>query len=323
MAVGSSPEPEFILAFESFGVGDVVCALPAVRELKNAYPEAELIFVTSRTALQFCENLPFIDRCEICPGSWRDAWRFLRRWRPRRKNALAVLLNDGWWQNLCAHLLGARWACGYLYRRHLDTRYHPERLVTATWLEHYEKVIAPETHLVNRSMQAVRPVLGEEVIAPAPVPELSTLTQGSLPDYVSRIIEDASPFVVVHPGTAGKIKRWPEESWRELIADLSNTNHLIVTGSPAEADFCRRLSTHGKEGRVHCLAGELNLAQEATLMSQADYFVGPDCGPAHLASAAGCPVVMIMGPTVAETSGPFWNTNRILTAMPSRKSLAR
>lgn len=309
------PAPNHILAIESFGVGDVVCALPAVRALKAAYPEAEMVFVTSRTALQFCEGLPFIDRCEVCPRSWREVWHFLQRWRSRRHDTLAVLLNDGWWQNLSAHLLGPRWACGYLYRSRLDTHYHPERLASATWDKSYQQIVAPETHLVRRSLQAALPALSMNMPEPVGrVPELATLPQGMLTDRIKGMLSAERVGIVLHPGTKGKTKRWPMERWRELIHRLPETWELLITGGPSEAHFCHELAAAA--GRpVTCLAGELILAQEATLMSKVSCFVGPDCGPAHLASAVGCLVVMLMGPTAPETSSPFWNKNIVIRAV--------
>lgn len=170
------PAPRSILAFESFGVGDVVCALPAVRALKQYYPEARVIFVTSRAALQFCEGLPFLDHCVLCPRGWDGVRAFLRTWRPDRAETLAVLLNDGWWQNLSVALLQPRWACGYLYRPRLDRRYHPLRLRSASWDRSARGLVDPATHLVHRALYAAEPALSA---APTCAPYGSSICTGA------------------------------------------------------------------------------------------------------------------------------------------------
>src|SRR5204862_565671 len=48
-----------------------------------------------------------------------------------------------------------------------------------------------------------------------------------------------------------------------------------------------------------------DLAQTAAVLSVADLLVTNDTGPAHVAAAVGCPVVVIFGPTNPLTTRPF------------------
>lgn len=313
----SPPTPQTILAFESFGVGDVVCALPAVRALRFEYPVAEIIFVTSRTALQFCEGLPFIGRCEICPRSFAEVWRFVRREGAARRGTLAVLLNDGWWQNLCVHLLRPRWACGYLHRPDLDTRFHPTRLSRATWDASRQKTVAPDTHLVRRGMSAAAPALTAstaELSDPPRIPELGELQNGALPDKLLAQLLPAKALVICHPGARNKTRQWPTERWREFLDAAAKDGRLqiLLTGIGSDIQLCDDLARDFPDAQVLSVAGQLNLAQEAALLGRAKCFVGPDCGLAHLASAVGCPAVVLMGPTHPATSSPFWEPKSIL-----------
>lgn len=301
----TQPAPRHILAVESFGVGDVVCALPAVRALKQVYPNAVLTFLTNRTVLQFCEGLPFLDHCEVCPRTWRQVWQFLKRWRPSRHDTLAVLLNDGWWQNVCVHLLNPRWLCGYRYRPRLDSRYHPLRLVTASWDESWQNIVEPKAHLVVRSLRAIQPIVGDVMDAQvSPIPDIAALAQATLPDNVQVEIMEHPCFVVVHPGTRGASKRWPMDKWKVLLSQITENMAIFMTGGPDEVEENNTLVTECP--RVYNLTGQLTLAQEGNLMHQALCFIGPDCGPSHLASAVGCPTLILMGPTAPQTSSPYW-----------------
>ena len=57
--------------------------------------------------------------------------------------------------------------------------------------------------------------------------------------------------------------------------------------------------------RPFVLTGKTDLAQTAALLGVADLLVTNDTGPAHVAAAVGCPVLVIFGPTNPLTTRPL------------------
>jgi len=321
-------EPEVILAFEPFGLGDAVCALPTLRLLKERFGDAELHFVTGPLGAALAEGLPFIDVVERCPAAFGEMRSFLKchRGRPR---TLAVLLNDGWWPNVTALRLGAAWHCGYLYRPRRDARYHPDRLSSATWDREVRIDVPSQTHLVWRAAKAAQPALGElnEADLRRPVPELadaSFLESVELP----RAWCEASTAerVLLHPGAGSSLKRWPARKWHDLASLLVDEGRVVcIDGSADERAEAEAILEGIPPARAFNFCGLVGIGAIGALAASCALAVSTDSGVAHVASAVGCPVAVLMGATSAETSGPFWGRAEVVAdqALPVPARLDR
>lgn len=65
----ASCRPKRILIMEFFGIGSVLLASPAMRELKNAVPEARIGIFTTGECGELCGALPWIDRAHCLDAS--------------------------------------------------------------------------------------------------------------------------------------------------------------------------------------------------------------------------------------------------------------
>lgn len=104
---------------------------------------------------------------------------------------------------------------------------------------------------------------------------------------------DGRPVVVLHTSSVELKRRWPGESWSELI-DLILTHtefSVALSGAPGERDDLEVLR-RGREDRVQNLAGA-PLSELPRTMAHAHAFIGNDSGPMHVASAVDIPVVGI------------------------------
>ena len=114
------------------------------------------------------------------------------------------------------------------------------------------------------------------------------------------------------PGaTYGPAKRWPEEKWIELGKILAGRGwRMLIFGSAAEADLCRRIAAAIGGGAVSC-AGETDLRQSAALLSRCRFFVSNDTGVMHLAAAVGTTVVALFGSTNPDWTRP-WGSGHVV-----------
>jgi len=110
--------------------------------------------------------------------------------------------------------------------------------------------------------------------------------------------------VVVHPGAASASRRWPPDRFAQVAARLAEDAPVVVTGSSGEralADGVRRAAGLPAEAT---LAGRTDLTALATLVAGARLVVSGDTGIAHLASAFATPSVVLFGPTPPALWGP-------------------
>jgi heptosyltransferase-2 len=64
------------------------------------------------------------------------------------------------------------------------------------------------------------------------------------------------------------------------------------------------------------LTGQTDLAQTASVLKASDLLITNDTGPAHVAAAVGCPVVVIFGPTNPVTTRPFSTSAEVVRRPP-------
>ena len=123
------------------------------------------------------------------------------------------------------------------------------------------------------------------------------------------------PYVVVHPGTSVPARAWPAEHHAALVAALAERGRtVVVTGSADEAELTRfvagtassRLLLAEARSRVVDLGGRTSLVGLADVLAAAEAVVVGNTGPAHLAAAAGTPVVSLFAPTVPAARWRPW-----------------
>jgi len=88
---------------------------------------------------------------------------------------------------------------------------------------------------------------------------------------------------------------------------------VVAAGSPDEDELMRQ-QLSGVLSDNQIAAGKLDLLATASLIQQADLFVGNDSGLAHVAGAVGTRAVVIFGPTDPRICEPLGEGHRILQA---------
>lgn len=96
-------------------------------------------------------------------------------------------------------------------------------------------------------------------------------------------------FIVVHCQSNLALKDWPADRWNALIPALIDKYDLPVV----EIGLSSNLSVADSNYRNLC--GQLSILETAEVIRRADYFIGLDSGPAHLANASGTFGFILMG----------------------------
>jgi ADP-heptose:LPS heptosyltransferase len=93
-------------------------------------------------------------------------------------------------------------------------------------------------------------------------------------------------------------KFWPVENWRRVIhsvhASIPNAV-LLLCGSPAEEKMLESMRREIACACVAVAASDLPVRRLMALLNVAHSMLSVDTGPAHLAAAIGCPLVVLFG----------------------------
>jgi ADP-heptose:LPS heptosyltransferase len=147
-------------------------------------------------------------------------------------------------------------------------------------------------HEVARSL-----ALADAMGCPLPACDDGRLTierRAELPEEIAEL----APYVIVHPGTSGPAV-WPVEKHAQLVRLLvAWGRRVVVTGTRDQIALCAQV-TGPPRPEVRGLVGDTDLATLVEVMAAADAVVSASSGAAHVAAAAGAPVV-----SLCETSEP-------------------
>jgi len=105
------------------------------------------------------------------------------------------------------------------------------------------------------------------------------------------------PCIALHPGSGSQTKNWPIEKWEKLGEHLffsPDRAVLVVTGE-ADEERLGVLETAWKNKPVR-FATNLALPHLAALF-ETSVFIGHDSGISHIAAAAGARCILLFGPT--------------------------
>jgi ADP-heptose:LPS heptosyltransferase len=289
-------------------VGDTLWDLQVVPALEAALPEAEVHVATRRRSAALAAHLPPARRhvLEHVPSD--------RRREPVDLRALAheAGLLRGLALDLVVDLTGNRYSAlfAFLTRPRAAVGFGA---APAGWL-YTKRVTPPIEHLARRPWRVIEPVTGPVTggLEPPPWPALPPGADARWPDVAHALglsVDDAP--VVLAPGAGWAGKRWPVERFAALASRLRDAGHVVVvTGAAAEDDLVARVAA---PSGARALVGD-DLAGAISLCARARLVVSNDSGLAHLAAAAGTPVVALFSATNPELTGPLGPRVTVLRA---------
>jgi heptosyltransferase-2 len=107
------------------------------------------------------------------------------------------------------------------------------------------------------------------------------------------------PSVAIHPGSGSPRKNWPAENWSTLarwLLEHSPESKIVLVGGEADDGPVFVVRSGLPRERV-ILAQNLPLPHLAAVLQRCQLFLVHDSGISHLAAAAGTPCVLLFGPT--------------------------
>ncbi len=300
--------PRSILLLRLERIGDLVMALPAIRDVRTAAPEARIDLVVGSWNAPLAEAIAAVTHVETLDARWLARGGGLgfpallaaaRSWRARKYD-LAINFEPDVRSNLLLAASGAARTSGFAsggggplldLALDYDTR----------------------AHTTDNARRLVAAVFNRNVPASAPTP-LLVVPDEAVRKASAYVPAGAGPLVGVHASGGRPIKQWDPERFgevaRQLIEDRNAT--IVLTGAAADRPLVDRLKAAIPADRVGDAAGDLDLLTLAALLQQLDLYVTGDTGPMHLARAVGTPIVSVFGPSDPARYAPRGPHDRIV-----------
>lgn len=297
-------------------VGDAIMALPALRAVKQKFPDAA-IGIVARPYVgeiyreqQICDELIAYDPVRDHRG-WRGREQLAAELRSRKFDAALLLQNAfdaawlAWRAGIPERIGYARDARGLLLTKAVpvpklgeipshEKFYYLELLRRAGWLQDLPMV----EHISMNVPEARRQNAAATLLEAGVRPQAFRVAIGAGASY-------------------GLAKCWLPERFAEVATYLQNERDadIILFGTPGEVAVSTAIAGGMKRKPVD-LTGKTAIGELPALLSQCDLFLGNDSGAMHVASAVGLPVVAVFGPTDPEGTSPVTTRYSIVQQKP-------
>lgn len=292
-------EPRRILIVRQHNqMGDMVCATPALRAIKEAFPAAALALVTSPVNEEVVRYNPHLDRVvSFEQGMWRNPTRFFRFLGKLRnfRADVAFVLSSVSFSVTSANIAlfsGARYVVGS------DSEPFGWDISSRAFSLVMPSYPIQESHAVEHNLAPLRAIgitTDDLATVVVPAPEETAFARRILTD-----LDLAPGFWAVHPGAGKKQNCWPAPRFAEVAARAVDAGEkILILHGPADAGPLAELTglLADLSGTMVKVAPSCPVGVGAALLQQADRFLCNDTGVMHMAGALAVPTVALFGPT--------------------------
>lgn len=289
-------------------IGDAVMTTPAVRAIRNNFPESHIAMLAKPWVAPVFAHSPHVDEVLIYDAGGRHKGftgtiRLARDLRKYRFDA-AILLQNAIEAALIAFWAGIPTRIGFNTdaRRLLLT--HPVRCTKEIKSIH-------QTGYYLEILKGAGLSVGDRTL------ELflgQRDKQGAQKVLETHGVGDADLVIGLNPSaTFGPAKQWFAERYAELGDRLSETFHakILIFGGPSDKVLGRRITQMMACPAID-ISGNTTLGEAMALIARCRVFVTNDSGLMHVAAALNTPLVAVFGSTNSTTTSPYSRTSRVI-----------
>jgi len=279
------------VVFRALHLGDMLCAVPALRALRTALPKAHIALVGLPWAAQFVDRFSaYLDEFLPFPGHpllpeqtvhHDDLPPFYARVCAREFSLAVQLHGSGDIANHIVSGFGASAMAGHCRGKPLIT--------DKTVLTPCPETGAEPERLLHLAGQLGAPTAGAYLEFPIlPEDEEELAASG-----VATGLEPRN-YICVHPGARQRTTCWPPERFASVADRLADEfgMRIVLTGSADEAPLAQAVAD-----RMHVpavvAAAPISIGAMAALMSRARLLICNDTGVSHIAAGLGLHSVVI------------------------------
>jgi heptosyltransferase-2 len=289
-----------ILVIRGGAIGDFVLTLPAIRLLRENFPQAHLEILGYKHIVALAEG-----------RFYADATRSIEYGGLSRFFIPGTELPE----DLVEYFASFQQIVSYLY----DPDGFFEGNLRRAGVRHFLHGSPTMDDSAHAAVQLAQPLEGLALYLEERAPVLfpSETDREFAAGFLERAFPGSDgPLIAVHPGSGGERKNWPIERWaalEETLFGLAPAARVLLVGGEADHERIGHLREAWR-GRGIGMALDLALPELAAVLQRARLFVGHDSGVSHIAAAAGAPSVLLFGPTDPDIWAPLSGEVRIIRA---------
>jgi ADP-heptose:LPS heptosyltransferase len=299
-------QPAKLVVFRALQLGDMLCAVPALRALRAALPHSHITLVGLPWAAQFAQRFSnYIDDFAAFPGhpdfpeqpvQEQQVPAFYRQMRERRFDLALQLHGSGEISNQIVCAFGAAVVAGFAAADNT-----PAGLTVSM---PYPKSGAEPARLLALTSCIGAPPQAAHLEFPLADADRQELAAFSVVGGLQR-----GRYLCFHPGARNRAKCWPAENFARVADALALESGLpvVLTGSEKEIDLADAVAARMQTPALNA-AGPISIGAMAALIGGARLLVCNDTGVSHIAAGLRLPSVVIFSSADMQRWAPLDST---------------
>ncbi|MSR10019.1 MAG: lipopolysaccharide heptosyltransferase family protein [Gammaproteobacteria bacterium] len=307
---GPQSAPESVCLIRLSAIGDCCHALPVVRTLQDAWPDTRITWIIGRTERGLLEGAEGIELITFDKSAPWTSLASLRRQLGARRFSVLLHMHASMRANLVSCAVRADVRLGFDRDRARDFQWlFTNDRIAATPAQHVmDGLFGFAEHLGIRE----RDLRWDFKLTPEDRRQADALKVGS------------GPLCVISPCSSQRFRNfrnWSVASYAAVTRHLIDQRgaRVVLTGGPTalEREYGEQIhSAVGAPGKVTNLIGQTRLKALFAILEAADLLICPDSGPAHMATAAGTPVVGLYATSNRHRTGPYFSQRLVVDRYP-------
>ncbi|MBO9201609.1 MULTISPECIES: glycosyltransferase family 9 protein [Niastella] len=276
-----------IALFRALQLGDMLCAVPALRALRHAFPKAEITLIGLPWAHSFVDRFnKYVDRLIVFPGypglpeqsfSQPEWDEFITRMQKEEFDCILQMQGNGTIVNEMLQQLQPKQLAGF---HRYDSRMNEE-----TFVEYPERENEINRHLLLMQHLGI-PGFGTQLEFPVSEQEEIGLLQ--IAPFVHQ-----EKYVIVHPGSRDTSWQWPPLYFAALADFCASHGYRVVLTGTTDETYITDYLADLMQQPVTNLAGKTSLGMVAALIEHAQLLIANCTGVSQIAAATKTPSLII------------------------------
>jgi hypothetical protein len=299
-------QPAKVAVFRALQLGDMLCAVPALRALRAALPHSHITLVGLPWATQFARRFNgYIDDFVAFPGhpefpeqpvQDRQVPTFYRQMRERRFDLALQLHGSGEISNQIVCTFGAAAVAGFA-----STDNAPAGMTVSVA---YPKSGAEAVRLLALTACIGAPLQTAHLEFPLADADRQELSTSGIAAGLR-----LGHYLCLHPGARNRAKCWSPQNFAQVADTLAREFGLpiVLTGSEKEIDLADAVAAHMRMPALNA-AGPISIGAMAVLIGGARLLVCNDTGVSHIAAGLRLPSVVIFSSADMQRWAPLDTT---------------